>query len=394
MKFREICKDVLYCGLNDVNRAIFDELIPLENGTTYNSYLIKGVSKTALVDTMYPPFIEEYLKNFDENGIDKIDYIVANHGEQDHSGAIPALCEKFPNAKIVTNAVCKNNIKEMLLVDEDKFITVKDGDTLDLGGKTLKFISAPGVHWPDTMFSHLVEDNILFTCDFLGAHLPFDELFAKNDSELESAAKRYYAEIMMPFRGVCRKYLAKISELNPVIVLPSHGPLHNKPEFILNLYRGWTSDEPKNLVLIPYVSMYHSVGDAALYLRDKLVSKGVKAVCYDIIEDGLGDIALDMVDAATIVLGASMVLTQPHPAAANVAYIANLLRPKAKFASFIGSYGWGGNLFDKLGEMLPNLKVSVLEPVLIKGKPAKPDYERLDVLADAIYEAHRSIGVV
>lgn len=393
MKFREIKNNVFYCGLNDADRVIFDELIPLEHGTTYNSYLVKGADKTAIIDTMYPPFIDEYIKNLDENGIKNVDYIVANHGEQDHTGAIPALLAKFPDAKVVTNATCNGNIMEMLLVNEDKFITVKDGDTLNLGGKTLKFISAPGVHWPDTMFTQLIEDNLLFTCDFLGAHLPFDELYSKNDVALVESAKRYYAEIMMPFRMLCRKYAALVETISPDMVLPSHGPLHNEPEFIVNLYKKWSSDTPENLVLIPYVSMYKSVEEMASYLKDKLEAKGVKAVCYDVIEDGLGDIAMCLVDAATIVLGASMVLASPHPAAANVAYIANLLKPKAKFASFIGSYGWGGNLFDKLGEMLPNLKVQIIEPVLVKGKPAKADFELLDKMADAIYNAHKEAGI-
>ena len=389
MKFKEIKQNILYCGLNDKGRVIFDELIPWENGTTYNSYLIFGSDKTALIDTMYPPFCEEFLKNLDENGIKNIDFIIANHGEQDHSGSIPALVEKFPNAKIVTNAVCKGNIMEMLLVDEDKFITIKDGDEISLGGKTLKFISAPGVHWPDTMFTHLLEDNLLFTCDFLGSHLPFEDLFSKCDEAQIDSAKRYYAEIMMPFRQLCKKYLNVIENINPNMILPSHGPIHNKPEFILDLYKDWTADMPKNLVLIPYVSMYKSVQEMAFYLKEKLEAKGIKTLCYDIVEDGLGDIAMNLVDAATIVLGASMVLASPHPAAANVAYIANLLKPKAKFASFIGSYGWGGNLFDKLGEMLSGLKVQVIEPVLVKGKPSSADLEKLDIMAESIFNAHK-----
>ncbi len=394
MKFKEIEENIFYCGLNDADRVIFDELIPLEHGTTYNSYLIKGSEKTAIIDTMYPPFSEEYLKNLEDNGVKNVDYIIANHGEQDHSGTIPKLLEKYPNAKVVTNAVCKNNIKEMLLVDEDKFITVKDGDSLTLGDKTLKFISAPGVHWPDTMFTHLVENNLLFTCDFLGAHLPFEELYSKNDDELVSSAKRYYAEIMMPFRPMCKKYVSMLYDIDPKMILPSHGPLHNKPSFILDLYKDWTADEPKNLVLMPYVSMYKSVEEMAFYLKEKLENKGIKVACFDVIEDDLGDIAMNMVDAATVVLGGSMVLASPHPAIANVAYIANLLKPKAKFASFIGSYGWGGNLFGKLGEMLSGLKVQVIEPVLVKGKPKEADYKLLDDMAEAVYKSHKEAGLV
>ncbi len=394
MKFKEIKENIFYCGLNDADRVIFDELIPLEHGTTYNSYLVRGSEKTAIVDTMYPPFTEDYLKNLDEAGVTNVDYIIANHGEQDHSGSIPALLEKYPSAKVVTNANCKGNLMEMLLVPEDRIIVIKDKETLSLGDKTFEFIMAPGVHWPDTMFSRLVEDNVLFTCDFLGAHLPFEDLYAKCDEELISSAKRYYAEIMMPFRPMCKKYVKMIDEIKPEIICPSHGPLYNKPEFILDLYRDWSSDEAKNLVLIPYVSMYKSVEEMAFYVKEKLEAKGVKALCFDIIESDLGDIAMNLVDAATIIIGVSMVLASPHPAAANVAYIANLLKPKAKFASFIGSFGWGGDLFGKLGGMLPNLKVEIIEPVLVKGKPEKKDFEALDTLVNSVFEAHKKSGLI
>ena len=128
--------------------------------------------------------------------------------------------------------------------------------------------------------------------------------------------------------------------------------------------------------------------------KNKLEAKGIKTICFDVIEDDLGDIAMNMVDAATIILGASMVLASPHPAIANVAYIANLLRPKARFASFVGSYGWGGNLFGKLGEMLSGLKVQVIEPILVKGKLKEADYKLLDDMAQAIYDSHKEAGLV
>lgn len=393
MKFKQIKENIFYCGLNDTDRVIFDELIPLEHGTTYNSYFIKGSKKSAVIDTMYPPFTEDYLKIFDDNSIKNVDYIVANHGEQDHSGSIPALLKKFPNAKVVTNNTCKGNIMEMLLVPEERIITVQDKETLSLGDKTLEFIMAPGVHWPDTMFTRLVEDSILFTCDFLGAHLPFDELYSENNVELISSAKRYYAEIMMPFRPLCKKYVKMINEIKPEIICPSHGPLHNNPDFVLDLYKDWTSDESKNLVLIPYVSMYKSVEEMVFYIKEKLEEKGIETKCFDIIGADLGDIAMHLVDSATIIIGASMVLASPHPAAANVAYIANLLKPKAKFASFIGSYGWGGDLFGKLGGMLSNLKVEIIEPVLVKGKPVQKDFKELDFLVNSIVEAHKKAGL-
>ena len=394
MRFQEIKNNVFFCGLNDRNRKIFDELIPLENGTSYNSYLIKGSGKTAIIDTMYKPLSNEYLKNLDENGIEKIDYIIANHGEQDHTGVLPEMIKKYPDAKIVTNPTCKGNLISMLFIPEDKIITVSNEEELSLGDKTLKFIFAPNVHWPDTMFTYIKEDNLLFTCDFLGAHYTFDDIFAVPSKELEKSAKKYYAEIMMPFRVMCKKYLGMIKEMKVDIILPSHGPVHKNPEYILDLYTDWTSDIGKNLVLLPYVSMYGSTEEMIDYLSSELNKKGIETLKHDIITDNLGDLAMAMIDGTTIVLGTSMVLAGPHPASVNVAYIASLLKPKAKFASFVGSYGWGGKLFDILADILGKLRLEVIEPVQVKGKLSKEDFDKLDSMVNSIVEKHKNLGLL
>ena len=394
MLFKEIKNSVFYAGLNDADRVIFDELIPLEHGTTYNSYIVKGSDKTAVIDTMYPPFSDLYLKNFDENGIDKVDYIIANHGEQDHSGSIPALLNKFPDAIVITNDKCRQNIIEMLLVDESKIRVIQNNEEISLGNKTLQFIMAPGVHWPDTMFTYLKEDNMLFTCDFLGAHLPFGDLFAKNDDKLYSMAKRYYAEIMMPFRTMCKKYIDTVEKINPSYILPSHGPIYNNPKFIINAYKDWTDDKPENLVLIPYVSMYGSTEEMVNYVKEGLEKNNIKVKVHDLVRDDLGDLAVNMVDAATILIGASMVLAGPHPIAANACILANALKPKAKFVSFLGSFGWGGKLFETLSSLITTIKPEIIEPVLSKGKPKEDDFKNLDKLIQTITEKHKSLNLI
>ena len=394
MKFQEIKNNIYYCGLNDCDRRIFDELIPLEHGTSYNSYLVKGSEKTAIIDTMYPPKTTEYIKRLVENQIGKVDYIVANHGEQDHSGSIPALLEKYPNAVVLTNPKCAENIKSMLHVPEEKIRVVADGEEISLGDKTLKFIFAPGVHWPDTMFTYIKEDNVICTCDFLGAHYTFSDVFAVESNELYKSAKRYYAEIMMPFRMMCKRYTKMIQDMKVDMILPSHGPVHKNPDYILDAYADWTSDEPKNLVVMPYVSMYNSTKEMIDYLAGKLEEKGIKTFKFDIVDDDLGDLAMELVDAATIAMGTSMVLAGPHPMAVNVAYLAAVLRPKAKFATLLGSYGWGGKLFDVIADLLAPLKLDLVEPLQIKGKPTEDDFKKLDVMVESIYEKHKSIGLV
>ena len=394
MKFQEIKNNIFYCGLNDCDRRIFDELIPLEHGTSYNSYLVKGSEKTAIIDTMYPPKTGEYLKRLAENQIGKVDYIIANHGEQDHSGSIPALLEKYPNAIVLTNSKCAENIKNMLHVPAEKIREVADGEEVSLGDKTLKFIFAPGVHWPDTMFTYIKEDNVICTCDFLGAHYTFSDVFAVESKELEKSAKRYYAEIMMPFRMMCKRYTQMIKDMNVDMILPSHGPVYKNPSFILDLYADWTSDTPKNLVVLPYVSMYNSTMEMIDRLAEKLNTEGIETFKFDIVDDDLGDLAMALVDAATIVMGTSMVLAGPHPMAVNVAYLASVLRPKAKFASLIGSYGWGGKLFDIIVNLLAPLKLDLIEPIQIKGKPTEEDFKKVDEMAKTILEKHKSIGLV
>lgn len=391
---KEIKNNIFFCGLNHRERKLFDELIPLPVGTTYNSYFVKGSEKNAIIDTMYPPKADEYIQKLDDAGITKVDYIVANHGEQDHSGALPKMVKKYPQAKILTNPKCKEIIQLMLHIEDDKFQVVADGEEISLGDKTLKFIHAPWVHWPDTMFTYIPEDRIIFTCDFLGSHLPFEDLYAQETPELLSAAKRYYAEIMMPFRNFCKKYVQMLKNMDIEMILTSHGPIYKNPKFILDAYEEWTADECKNEVVIPYVSMYESTKEMVDYMSKKLSEKGIIAKPFNLVEEDLGELAMELVDACTVVFGSSMVLAGPHPAAVTAAYIAGILRPKAKFVSFIGSYGWGGVLFEKLEQSLSAVKAEKLEPVLVKGKARKEDFEKLDALAEEIYQKHKSLGLV
>lgn len=391
MNMLPIKNNVFYLGSKDPHRTLFDQLVPLPEGTSYNSYLVKGSEKTALIDTMYPRLISELVEKLDNGGIKTIDYIICNHAEQDHSGALPLLVEKYPEAKIVTNAKCKEIIMSMLHVNEDKFTVITDGEELSLGDKTVQFIIAPWVHWPDTMFSYLKEDNMLFTCDFLGAHLTKYDLYADCSPSLEEAAKRYYAEIMMPFRNFAKKYTAKVKEMNPEFILPSHGPIYDKPDFILDLYDEWTSDKVKNKVLIPYVSMYDSTKILVEELEKRLTDAGVEVKACDLIECDEGELSMELVDAATVVLGSSMVLAGPHPAVVSTAYIVNALRPKVKFYSIIGSYGWGGNLTGVLESMFTIVKPEKIDYVIIKGKPTDEDLAKIDELAMTIVEKHKGL---
>ncbi len=389
---RELKPNIYAVGAIDWDRRLFDELIPLPDGTSYNSYLIKGSEKTALIDTVDPTMTDVLIRNLKGLEVGGIDYVVANHAEQDHSGSLPKILDLYPGAKVVCTPKCKDLLMDLLLIPEDKFITVADRETLSLGNKTLEFIHAPWVHWPETMLTYLREDHVIFTCDFLGSHLATSGLFVTDEARVYEAAKRYYAEIMMPFRTTIRKNLERIKSLEIEIIAPSHGPAYDKPEFILNAYRDWTSDAVKNEVIIPYISMHGSTKKMVDYFTEALIDRGITVKQFNLSEPDIGKLAMALVDAATVVLGSPTVLVGPHPKVVYAACLANALRPKLKFASIIGSYGWGSRMVEQLTGMLPNLKLEILEPVVIKGVPKEADFGALDRLADEIMNKHKELG--
>jgi len=391
MKVEELKKNIYYVGAPHPERRLFDELIPLPDGTSYNAYLIKGSEKIALLDTVDPAKEKVLVDNLRSLKVEHIDYVISHHGEQDHSGAIPTILDLYPMAKVVTNAKCKDLLKDHLLVPEDKFIIIKDRETLSLGDKTLEFVLTPWVHWPETMCTYLREDKILFPCDFFGSHIALSDLFVKDREHVYKAAKRYYAEIMMPFQVSIRKNLEKVKDLKIDIIAPSHGPVHDHPGMIVDAYKDWVSEKVKNEVVVPYVSMHGSTGKMIDYFVDSLEKKGLKVKAFNLANMDLGELAMALVDAATVVIGSPTVLAGPHPLAVYAAYLTNALRPKTKYVSIIGSYGWGGKLVDNLKGLIPNLKVELLDPVVTKGFPKDDDFKALDNLANAIKEKHQEV---
>jgi len=390
MAARQIKKGIYYVGVSHWDRRLFDELIPLPDGTTYNTYIIKGRDETALIDSADPEKQHELMENLNALQLTKIDYVVSNHAEQDHSGCIPKVLQKFPGTKVVTNPKCKAMLMDLLHLPDGVFVTVNDRDTISLGDKTLEFIIAPWVHWPETMLTYLREDKILFPCDLFGAHLATSDLYADDQAKVYESAKRYYAEIMMPFRSVIQKHLKRLDEYAIDLIAPSHGPLHKVPGFILDAYRDWTSDAVKNEVILPYVSMHGSTEIMVRHLIDALIQRNIAVKPFNLTKTDIGELAIALVDAATIVIASPTVLVGPHPAAVCATYLANALRPKTRFASVIGSYGWGSKMLEQITGMLGNLKIEFIDPVIVKGRPTQKDFDALDRMADAILEKHKS----
>ncbi len=390
MKARKIKDRIYWMGSVDWDRRLFDALIPLPDGTSYNAYLIEGSEKTVLLDSVDPAMADELMAQL--GGVSRIDYIISHHTEQDHSGTIPQILKKYPEARLISTPKAKGMLIDHLQIPEELFITVKDEEVLSLGDKTLKFIYSPWVHWPETMVTYLEEDKILFSCDFFGSHIASSDLYATDEGRVYEAAKRYFAEIMMPFRNVIKKNLEKLASYDIEMIAPGHGQIFKNPAFIIDAYRDWVLGSPRNTVVIPYVSMHGSTKQMVNYFVASLVDRGVGVEQFNLTDTDIGKLAMALVDAATIVVGTPTILAGPHPYAAYSAFLANALRPKTKFLSIIGSYGWGGKTVEILAGMIPNLKVEVIEPVLAKGLPSETDFRALENLAETIATKHKEHG--
>ena len=394
MKARKIKDGIYWVGAVDWDRRLFDDLIPLPDGTSYNAYLVQGSEKTALIDTVDPDMSPILLSRLEQLGLERIDYVIANHAEQDHSGTIPQILAQHPQAQVVCTPKCKTMLLDLGLAPESRILTVDDGATLSLGDRTLEFIHAPWVHWPETMLTYLQEDKILFSCDFLGSHLASSDLYVRDEELVYKAAKRYYAEIMMPFHRIIQKNLKKVQKYEISLIAPSHGPIYDRPEFILDAYHDWVFGEPKNIVVLPYVSMHGSTREMVEHLVDALIENGVTVKLFNLTVTDIGELAMALVDAATIVIGSPTVMAGAHPNVIYAAYLANALKPKTKFVSIVGSYGWGGKMVQQLADLISNLKVEIIDPVVIKGRPQAEDFKALDKLAASIAERHKTLELL
>jgi flavorubredoxin len=383
---RTIQKDVLWVGAVDWHRRLFDALIPLPDGTSYNAYLVRGSNATALLDAVDPTMQSALAGHLD--GVGKIDYLIHHHVEQDHSGSLPWLMGRYPEAAVLTSPKGRQMMVEHLGVDAGRIRAVEDGERVELGGKTLKFLHTPWVHWPETMCTLLEEEGILFSCDFFGSHLATSDLFVTDEAQLHESAKRYYAEIMMPFRAAIRKNLEKLAPLDIRMIAPSHGPIHARPAFIVDAYRRWTDDRVRNETVVAHVSMHGSTARMADALVEALAARGVSVHHFDLAVADIGKLAMALVDAGSIVLGTPTVLTGPHPLAFSAAYLVNALRPKVAVAGLFGSYGWGSRSMEILSASFGNLKVKLLEPVHCKGKPGPEAIASMVSMADSVAAEH------
>ncbi len=392
MEPRKILEGIYWAGAVDWDRRLFDSFIPLPDGTSYNSYLVAGSEKTALLDTVDPSKADILMSRL--GGVKDIHYIVSHHAEQDHSGALPKVLEKYRDAKVIASPKGKELLLEHLDIPESKIITAADGEVLSLGDKSLEFMHTPWVHWPETMTTYLRESKVLFTCDMFGSHLAFSYPFVTDESRVCEAAKRYYAEVMMPFRPTILKHLERFGKLKVDFIAPSHGPVYKHPECIIKSHREWASDKLSNKVTIVYATMHGSTELMVDHLTGALEKAGVNVDRFNLAVTDLGRMIMSLVDAATLVIGSPAILTGAHPSVVGAAFITNALRPKVKFVSIIGSYGWGGKMVEQITGTMANLKVEMLENVVVKGRPGEKDLLAIERLASTIAGKHRENNIL
>lgn len=374
---QEISKNVYWVGVRDWNRRVFDALIPLPKGTTYNAYLIVGSEKKALIDTVNPGFEKELEEKISKvMNPTEIDFVVMNHAEPDHAGSIPYVVSINSKAKLVTSVRGAKMAQIFYHVPEERIIAVRDGESLSLGDKTLRFVEAPMLHWPETMFTYLVEDKILFPCDFFGSHVA-QGLYDDEVEDLLVFAQRYFGEIMMPFKNMGQKALEKIKALDIRLIGPSHGPVHRNTERILDVYRKWTNGETKQKAIVVYATMWNHTEKMVQPMVDTLISEGIEVAKYNLLVSDIGDVAKDLVDSRAIVLGTPTVLGGAHPLAVYATYLVKALRPPAKYGVVLSSYGWGGGAVKHVQEVLGQTSMQIVGAMEINGPPSESDIGKI-----------------
>jgi flavorubredoxin len=390
VKRRELRPGIEWVGAVDWDRRLFDALIPLPDGTSYNAYLVRGRERTALIDTVDPTKADALWAHLAD--VPRIDDLVIQHVEQDHSGLAPAVLDRYPEARVLATPKARMMIADHLGIPAERVTPVADGETVSLGGRTLQFLHAPWVHWPETMITYVPEDRLLFTCDLFGSHLASSELHVATAEHVAESAKRYYAEIMMPFAKTIHGHLEKVRRLDVATIAPSHGPVHDDPASILAAYDHWVNDAPSNLVLIPYTTMHGSTAKMVEHLVAALADRGVPSAPFNMTVSDLGAYVIRLVDAATVVFATPTVLVGPHPSVVVAAALTSALRPKARFAAVIGSYGWAGKAAETIQALAAGLSAEWLPAVFARGLPTEDTLRALDGLADTISERHKGLG--
>ena len=372
---QQLTNDLTWVGVQDPQLKVFDIIMETEYGTTYNAYLLKGLEKTALIETVKLPFFDEFRKRIEAVlPITHIDYLIVNHTEPDHAVSIARLLEINPDLTVVGSPAALQFLKE--IVNQDfRSLIAKEGMTLDLGGKTLQLIMAPNLHWPDTMYTLAQEDGILFTCDSFGAHYAFEGLRVsevKDHKAYQSALKYYYDHILKPFRPFMRKALDKVEGLDVKMICPGHGPvLDCGLDAIVEQYRQWNVEpQLENKLILAYVSAYGYTEQLAQAIARGIESAGWQAELVELTQTPTAEVVEKLEQARGFLLGSPTILAEALPPVWMLLSYLNPVVHGGKYAAVFGSYGWSGEAFAHLEERLKQLRITVMPALKVRFKPS------------------------
>lgn len=386
----EIKPGVYWVGVDDRETKLFESLWSLPHGVSYNSYLILGERKV-LVDTVKAEYAEELIENINSViDVKELDYVIVNHLEPDHSGSLPEIVKNAPNVKIVGTNRAIDMVKSFFHLDQET-ISVRDGSSLDIGGKTLRFIEAPWLHWPETMFTYLVEDKILFPCDAFGSFGALGNKIFDDEVDLElffSESKRYFATIVSKYSKFVLRAIEKVKNLgiDIEIIAPSHGPVYRKnPIKIVELFERWSRDVPEKRVVIVYGSMYGNTKKIAEVLEENINSEGIDTAVHDISYGDISFILRDLLNAPAVIFGCPTYDGNIFPPLRHLVNLLEIKRLQRKIIGLFGTYAWGGNALSQLKKILVEMGHEVIEPIVsVKGAPTIDDLEKIKSLAKKI----------
>lgn len=375
----EIKPDLFWIGSEDPELRTFDDLFPTEHGTTYNAFLLKGGAKTAIIDTVKAKRTDEFMDKVKSlTSLERVDYIIVNHAEPDHSGSLGYLLEQCPDATVVSTQAAKNFLAN-LLHKPFKSMVIKDGDTLDLGGRTLRFIIAPFLHWPDTMFTRLEEENILFTCDAFGAHYCAPgRIFNDENEDITSARQFYFDCIFRPFKDKVLAAVEKIRHDVIDMICPSHGPIiRQDPWKVIQQFETWSKPTSfAKKVVILYLSPHGNTEKMAQAVAAGAAQNdGVEVISYHISHLSSNEVRSLMEDADALIFGIPTIVRDiPKPMWDVLAYLSTV-KLKTNIAGLFGSYGWSGEACKMAEERLKSMGFKISEPIV--KAPFKPTDEIL-----------------
>lgn len=397
LKPRPIVEDVYWVGVNDDVKELFESLWPLPFGISYNAYVVIGRDAVALIDTVDSRFAYEYIGKVREvvGDFDRIRYIVVNHLEPDHHGATPDILGIMPKAKIVTSQMGSRILSSLYRVSSNRIIVIKDGDRIDLGGKTLRFIYTPWLHWPETMVTYLEEDKVLFSCDAFGSYGSLQDGVFDDELDMDfylDEAKRYFSNIVIKYTRNVLEALEKLKSTEIRVIAPSHGPIYRSdPHKIVELYRKWSQPSPeRDRVALIYGSMYGRGETIVEHIIERLSQKNLKITPHNVSTSHPSYILSDLVESYIAVF------VYPSYDAGIFPYMEDVMRifqlkqiGRGRYAAIVNIYTWASTAKQTI-ELLTKAGFKIIEPIVeTKAIPDEEELKKIETLINNIVDTSR-----